>query len=72
MLSDTARGVTLRDAQAREVTVPSAEIEEKAFGKTSLMPEGVVGHLSLAEFADLLAFLGAKVTQEARLVGAEP
>ncbi len=64
LLSDTAEGVTLKDAQGREVKVPAGEIEEKGTDKVSLMPDGVVAHLSPEEFADLLAFLGDRGAQE--------
>ncbi len=64
LLSDTAEGVTLKDAQAREVRILANEIEEKGTDKISLMPDGVVAHLSLEEFADLLAFLGDRTAQE--------
>jgi putative heme-binding domain-containing protein len=64
LLSDVAEGVTLKDAQGQEVRVPAAEIDEKGTDPTSLMPAGVVGHLSFEELADLLSFLGDRVTQE--------
>jgi quinoprotein glucose dehydrogenase len=64
LLADKADGVTLRDAQGREVKVPAAEIDQKGNDPTSLMPAGVVGHLSFAELADLLAFLGDQRAQE--------
>ncbi len=64
LLGDTADGVTLKDAEGREVKIPSAEVEEKGPDKTSLMPVGVVGHLSFNELADLLAFLGNQSAQE--------
>jgi hypothetical protein len=56
--------VTLKDAQGRENRIPAAEIDQKAVDKISLMPEGVVAHLSLEEFVDLLAFLGDRPAQE--------
>ena len=64
LLGDTADAVTLKDAEGREVRIPSDEIEEKGPDKTSLMPAGVVGHLSFNELADLLAFLGNRNAQE--------
>ena len=65
LLSDTAEAVTIKDAQGREVRIPIGEVEEKGGDKVSLMPDGVVSHLSLNEFADLLAFLGDRAAQEA-------
>ena len=64
LLSDTKDAVTLKDAQGREVRIPAAEVEQKATDPISLMPSGVVGHLSFAELADLLAFLGDRKAQE--------
>jgi quinoprotein glucose dehydrogenase len=64
LVSETAEGVTLKDANGREIRVPAKEIDQKATSPTSLMPAGVVGHLSLNEFADLLAFLGDRPAQE--------
>jgi len=64
LLSDTAEAVTLKDAKGREIRIQAKNIEEKGADKTSLMPVGVVGSLSLNEFADLLAFLGDRKAQE--------
>ena len=64
LLADTPEGVTLKNAEGKEVRVAAADIEEKATDKTSLMPVGVVGHLSLNELADLLSFLGDRKAQE--------
>ena len=64
LLSDTPEAVTLRDAQAREVRIPSKEVEQKGTDPVSLMPAGLVGHLSFADLADLLAFLGDRKAQE--------
>ena len=65
LVSKNDREITLKDAQAREVKVPIAEVERQQKDAVSLMPAGVVGHLSLAELADLLAFLGDRKAQEA-------
>ena len=64
LLSNTAEGVTLKDAQGKEVKILAKEIDQKGQDATSLMPAGVVGHLSLAELADLLAFLGNQREQD--------
>jgi putative heme-binding domain-containing protein len=64
LLADTPEGVTLKDSEGREVRIPAKEIDEKGPDTTSLMPEGVVGHLSLGELADLLSFLGDRKAQE--------
>ncbi|MHC5542767.1 hypothetical protein ACYOEI_31465, partial [Singulisphaera rosea] len=72
LLADTAEGVTLKDAEGREVRIPAKEVEEKGSDKTSLMPVGVVGHLSFNELADLLAFLGDRAAQESLRGQASP
>jgi putative heme-binding domain-containing protein len=64
LVENTPEAVTLKDAQGREVKIPAAEIEEKGADPVSLMPVGVVGHLSLEELADLLSFLGDRSAQE--------
>jgi putative heme-binding domain-containing protein len=64
LVESTPEAVTLKDTQGREVKVPAVEIEEKGNDPVSLMPVGVVGHLSFAELADLLAFLGDRAAQE--------
>ena len=64
LLADTAEAVVLKDAQGREVRIPAKEVEQKGTDPVSLMPAGVVGHLSFADLADLLAFLGDRKEQE--------
>ena len=64
LVSKTDQAIVLKDAEGREVRIPAAEVEMSANEPTSLMPAGVVGHLSFAELADLLAFLGDKAAQD--------
>ncbi len=64
LVADTPDGITLKDAQGKEVKIPAKEVDQKGPDKLSLMPAGVVGHLSLDELADLLAFLGDRNAQE--------
>jgi putative membrane-bound dehydrogenase-like protein len=64
LVADKPDGVTLKDAQGREVTIPAAEVDQKGPDSTSLMPAGAAGNLSFNELADLLAFLGDRETQE--------
>jgi len=64
LVSDTPEAVVLKDAQGREARIPAREIEQKGTDPVSLMPAGVVGHLSFADLADLLAFLGDRKAQE--------
>ncbi len=64
LLSDKPDGVTLKDAAGKEIRIAAGDVEEKTISKESLMPVGVVGHLSFAELADLLAFLGDRAAQE--------
>ena len=65
LVARTDDAVTLRDSEGKDVRIPSAEVETLKPDDTSLMPVGVVGHLSLGELADLLAFLGDQAEQSA-------
>jgi len=53
---ETATEVVLRDAEDREVVVPTKQIDERTNGK-SLMPDGLVDPLTRAELVDLVRFL---------------
>ena len=64
-ISANEREVVLRDAQAKDITIPLDEIDELVESRTSLMPEGVVAQLSFQEFIDLVAFLKNRSAQEA-------
>ncbi|QDV37781.1 Cytochrome c [Tautonia plasticadhaerens] len=55
--SESADVLTLRDAEGRDHAIPKAEIEERAAGPTSLMPEGLHSDLAPQDFADLLSYL---------------
>ncbi|MBC8353462.1 MAG: HEAT repeat domain-containing protein [Planctomycetes bacterium] len=48
--------VVLRDAEDRELTIPTSSIEEKKDGR-SLMPDGSVDQLTRDELVDLVRFL---------------
>ncbi|MGE0759707.1 MAG: sorbosone dehydrogenase, partial [Pirellulaceae bacterium] len=48
--------IVLRDAEDREITVPTASIDEKVDGR-SLMPDGVADQLTRSELIDLIRFL---------------
>lgn len=54
---EAADSVTLRDAEAKEVQVPTSQIVDRAKSATSVMPEGLVKGISLKEFASLLDYL---------------
>ena len=64
LLSSNAQGIALKDAQGREVRIAAGDVEQKAEDPVSLMPEGLVSHLTAGELADLLAFLGDRPAQE--------
>lgn len=53
---ETATELVLRDAEDREVTVPTDQIDERTVGG-SLMPEGLADSLTRAELVDLVRFL---------------
>ena len=48
--------VNLRDAAGKVVTIPTADIEEEAEGK-SLMPQGLTKFLTRQELVDVVRFL---------------
>ena len=54
---ETAAGLVLLDAEGKKHSVRANEIEERKLGTTSLMPAGLAAGISLAEFADLIAYL---------------
>jgi putative heme-binding domain-containing protein len=52
--------VTLRDAQGKDTTLASGEVEELRPSPVSLMPSGQLAGLTAQEAADLLAYLAAR------------
>ncbi|MAG92287.1 MAG: heme-binding domain-containing protein [Planctomycetaceae bacterium] len=57
VVSESAEGVTLREANGLSQTIPQDGIEERAKQDISMMPEGLVNNLTPEELADLLAYL---------------
>jgi len=55
--SETVAELALVDANGERAMVSKADIEERAFGDTSPMPDNLVAKVSPAEFADLVAYL---------------
>ena len=55
--SEAAEMVVLRDGSGVEHRVNKSEIEERAQLPTSVMPEGLVNDLSIAQFASLLDYI---------------
>jgi putative heme-binding domain-containing protein len=53
---ETASEVVLRDAEDREVSIPTDQIDERSVGG-SLMPEGLADSLTRSELVDLVRFL---------------
>ncbi len=49
--------VVLRDAQNKEITIPNKEVELFQPSRVSLMPDGLLAHLTAQEAADLLEYL---------------
>jgi putative heme-binding domain-containing protein len=49
--------LVLRDAEDREVEVPTADVDEREVSKVSLMPEGLADQLTRGELVDLVRFL---------------
>ena len=61
---DTPERVVIRDALGKDTTIRRGDIERITAAETSLMPEGLANRLSLADFVDLVAFLGDREAQE--------
>ena len=55
--SEAADLVVLRDGLGVEHRVPKSDIEERSQLPTSVMPEGLVSDLSIAQFASLLDYI---------------
>jgi putative heme-binding domain-containing protein len=53
---ETATELVVRDAEDREVTIPTDQIDERSVGG-SLMPEGLADSLTRPELVDLVRFL---------------
>ncbi len=58
IVGPTGDGVVVLQANAEKVNVAKAEIEEIVPSRKSAMPEGLFNELTLAEIADLFAYLG--------------
>lgn len=54
---EAADVVIIRDVDGRETSIPTSNIVERAKSTTSVMPEGVVGKITIGEFASLLDYL---------------
>jgi len=52
-----AKQVILRDAQNKEITIPTEELEVFQPSRVSLMPEAMLGQLTAQDAADLLEYL---------------
>ena len=57
VVSDTPQGVTLRDANGKDTTIPKNDIESRKKLQVSIMPEDSVAGLSEDELIDLVAYL---------------
>lgn len=55
--SEKGQEITVRDSQGITHRVPRNQIEERNRQTTSAMPNGLVGSLTIKEFADLIAYL---------------
>jgi putative heme-binding domain-containing protein len=57
VVRETPEALTIRTGAAEEHRVPVAEIEERGKVEKSLMPEGLVANLTVADLASLLDYL---------------
>lgn len=62
-IKDDATEVVLRDAEGKDIRIPTDDVDEKIENRTSLMPEGVISQLSFEQFIDLVAFLKSREAQ---------
>jgi putative heme-binding domain-containing protein len=60
MVSETAETVTLRQPEAKEVTIARNEIDELRASGKSVMPEGVEKDVTVQQMADLLEYLKSR------------
>jgi putative heme-binding domain-containing protein len=58
IVGPTGDGVVVLQANAEKVSIAKTEIEEIVPSRKSAMPEGLFNELTLAEIADLFAYLG--------------
>lgn len=59
VVQEAADKVTIRDAEGKEIDIPTQAIDERAKTAVSVMPDGLVKTLTLTEFASLLDYLEA-------------
>jgi putative heme-binding domain-containing protein len=57
IVREAADAVTVRTGTAEELKIPIAQIEQRTPNEKSLMPENLVAHLTVNDFASLLAYL---------------
>ncbi len=57
LVSETPQTITLRQAEGRESSLNRSEVEELRATNRSLMPEGIEKDVTIAQMADILAFL---------------
>jgi len=55
--SEAADALTMRDGQGAEHRVEKSAIEDRSQLPTSIMPEGLVADLTIAQFASLIDFI---------------
>jgi quinoprotein glucose dehydrogenase len=63
-VSQSADEVVLRDANAKDVHIPTRDLEDLTASKQSLMPDNAIAQLSYEQFIDLVAFLKDRKAQE--------
>jgi putative membrane-bound dehydrogenase-like protein len=57
VVQEAADKITLRNADGKEIVIPSDQIEERHKLPTSVMPEGLAQKLTIEEFASLVDYL---------------
>lgn len=72
LAAESAAGVTLRQADGKEVTVLRADLDSFKSAGRSLMPEGLEKDVSPAAMADLIAYLTSTGTPPKQIPGNTP
>ncbi|HEV3143535.1 MAG TPA: PQQ-dependent sugar dehydrogenase [Gemmataceae bacterium] len=55
--AESPTAVSLRDAEGKQVTIATGDIESREVSNVSLMPDGLADRMTPGEFTDLIAYL---------------
>ncbi|MDB5349792.1 MAG: Trehalose utilization [Planctomycetota bacterium] len=66
VVQEAADAVTIRTSEGTEIRLPSSEVEQRTKTQVSVMPEGLVKDLTVAEFSGLIDFLQSLAVKPAK------